>query len=177
MMLQEIKKLISGQELVSLELADNDASELTGFFLSASSDLIVMQLIANDGSTDGFTLFEPELINELFWGNREHQCIQRLVQKKSQITPILLKSTTFMEAMIELSARYHRIGIYSLDDSDHFEAASILKSDSKWLKLEALGSMKTLSKSFKIVRVENICRIEFDSPYLKDIAYLDKKSL
>ena len=172
MLIQAIKELSVRQELVSLELADNDTSEITGFFLSASDQLIVMQQIGNDGRSDGFTLFEPELVSELFWGNREHQCIKALAQNKSQITPVLFKSTCFRDAIIELSSRYHRIALFSFDSGDNFEVARIVAHDDEWLKLETSGTLKTLSTLNKLIRIDSICRIEFDTTYLKDIALL-----
>lgn len=177
MLVREIKELIARQELVSLELADNDASEVTGFFLSVSRNLIVMQRIGNDGRTDGFTLFEPELVSELFWGNREHECIKALAQEKSQITPVLLKSTQFNKAVIEISSRYHQIGIYTFDDGDNFDVAKVIDHDNEWLKLESFGTIRTLSNLTKLVRFDKICRIEFGNNYLNDLAHLYEKDL
>ena len=175
MLIQEIKQLINDQVLASLELSDSDATEVTGFFLSATDDLVVMQIIANDGSTEGFTLFEPDLISEIYWGNREHQCIQILAQKKSQVTPVLFKSGTFQEAIIELSSRYHSIALYSLDDTDNFEVAKVVGHDQEWLKLDCSGSLKTLSNMSKLTRIDNICRVEFGSGYLTDLSDLHKQ--
>ena len=172
MLIREIKELITQQELVSLELADDDASEITGFFLSASKDLMTLQQINNDGRSDGFTLFEPDLISELFWGNREHQCIKQLARQKAQITPVLFKSTTFDKAIIEISSRYHQIALYTYDDGDNFEVARIVDHDDEWLKLESSGTPKTLSTLNKLIRLDSICRVEFDSNYLNDLAHL-----
>ena len=177
MLVREIKELIAQQELASLELADNEASEVTGFFLSATENLIAMQQITNDGRTDGFTLFEPELVSELFWGNREHQCIKTLAQQKSQITPVLFKSTQFDKAIIEISSRYHRIGLYTFDDGDNFEVAKVIGHDKEWLKLESSGTLKTLSSLTKLIRFDRICRVEFGTIYLNDLAHLYKQNI
>lgn len=174
MLIREIKTLIHHQQLASLELADGDASEITGFFLSATDHLVVMQLIGNDGSSDGFTLFEPELISEIYWGNREHQCIQTLAQKRTQITPVLLKSGDFRSAIIELSSRYQNIALYALDDSDSFEIARVLDHDDEWIKLSCSGTLKTLSPLTKITRIDNICRVEFGAEYIGDLTELHK---
>ena len=175
MLIREIKELISQQELASLELADNDSSEITGFFLSATEDLIVMQQVNNDGKSDGFTLFEPDLVSELFWGNREHLCIKALARQKSQVTPVLFKSTKFREAIIEISSRYQKVSLFTYDDGDNFEVAHIMAHDDEWLKLETAGTLKTLSPLFKLVRIDNICRVEFGSTYLTDITQLHEQ--
>lgn len=175
MLIREIKELISQQELASLELADNDCSEITGFFLSATEDLIAMQQINNDGRSDGFTLFEPDLVSELFWGNREHDCIKALASQKAQVTPVLFKSTRFRDAVIEISSRYHRISLFTFDDGDNFEVAHVLDHDEDWLKLETSGTLKTLSPLMKLVRIDSICRVEFGSTYLTDISHLHEQ--
>lgn len=177
MLIREIKELITQQELASLELADNDGSEVTGFFLSASDNLIVMQQIGNDGRTDGFTLFEPELVSELFWGNREHQCIKALALEKSRVTPVLFKSTQFNKAVIEISSRYHQIGLYTFEDGDNFEVARVVDHDEEWLKLESSGTLKTLSTLTKLIRLDRVCRVEFGTNYLHDLAHLYEKKL
>ena len=174
MLIQEIKHLINHQQLASLELSDSDMTELTGFFLSATDNLVTMQKIGNDGGSEGFTLFEPELISELYWNNREHLCIQALAHQKSRVTPVLFKADHFQDAIIELSSRYHSIGLYSLDDSDNFEIAQVIDHDDEWLKLKCSGTLKTLSPMMKLMRRNHICRIEFGSSYLKDLAQLHK---
>ncbi len=172
MLIQEIKQLILDKELASLEIADADSTELTGYFLSATDELIVMQLIGNNGTSDGFTLFEPEFVSEVYWGNHEHQCIQTLAKQKSQITPVLFKSTHFKDAIIELSNRYHSIGLHFLDDSESFEACRVTGHDDEWLKLLCSGTLKTFSPLTKLTRLDNICRVEFGSDYLTDLARL-----
>ena len=174
MLIREIKALINNQQLVSLELADLEATEVTGFFLSATDELVVIQMIGNDGSSEGFTLFEPDLISEIYWGNREHQCIQALARKKSQVTPVLFKSDNFRDAIIELSSRYQNIALYSLDKSDNFEIGRIVDHDDEWLKIQCSGTLKTLSHLSKLTRIDNICRVEFGSPYITDLIDLHK---
>lgn len=177
MLIKEIKQLLHDKELVSLELSDHDGYEITGFFLSISTELAVMQLIGNDGRSEGFTLFEPELIAELFWGNLEHSCIKKLALQKSQITPVLLKSRNFHDAMIELFKRYHTIGLFTFEEGEKFEAARLLDQDKDWLKLECYGTFNTLSNLTKMVRIDQVCRVEFGTTYLNDLALVQNSAL
>lgn len=173
MIIDELKNLASIKELVSIELSDYDSSEMTGFVLSVSPDLLLVQLINNDGTSDGYTVFEPSLISGVSWGNRELRCIKLLSDKRSNVLPIVLGSITFQKSVLVLSKKYKAIGVYLYDNSSKFDVANVVDSNSTWLKLHCFGTRKTLSRGTKLIRREDVCRIEFGSTYITDIVELN----
>jgi len=175
MIIDEFKKLASTKELVSIELSDFDSSKITGFVLSVSPDLLLIQLINGDGTSDGYTVFEPSLISGVSWGDRELRCIKLLSDKRSNVLPIVLGAKTFQKSVLVLSKKYKAIGIYAYDDRKKFEIANVVDSDNVWLKLHCFGARKTLSRLTKLIRREDVCRIEFGSRYIADIVDLNNE--
>ncbi|MGB1270906.1 MAG: hypothetical protein ACPG5T_02405, partial [Endozoicomonas sp.] len=58
---------------------------------------------------------------------------------------------------------------------EKFEAARLLDQDKDWLKLECYGTFKTLSNLTKMIRIDQVCRIEFGSCYFEDLAALQSE--
>lgn len=177
MLIDELSNLSSTKELVTFELDDSDSTELTGFILSVNLDLVLLYLVNEDGSGDGYTLFEHSLISEMYWGNREHNIIKKLSQDRANVLPIELKAQIMSEAIAELAQKYKAIGLFSYGDGDRFEAATVLAQDDTWLKLSCFGTKKTLSKLNKMIKIENIIRIEFGSPYISDLIRMHSTSV
>ena len=169
MLNETIQKLIIHKDLTTVTFNDADQTEITGYFIKETDNLILMQLVTNSGLSDGYTLFEPELVHELMWGNRGLSSIDRLFQQKSKIDPIYLGADAWHEVIVEISHMHGLIAFYSTEDSDCFDVGLVLMHDEEWLLLDALGSVETMSRFKKLVRSDNVCRIEFDTPYLNDL--------
>ena len=171
MLLSELTLLADSRELVSIERDCHD-EELTGFVCYLSDSLVTMQLFANDGNYQGFAAFEFDQISEVFWGNREHKAIRHLIDGRESPKQPQLESTDFASAIIELNQHYPSVCLHSSSDEDLYDIAHIEAIDERWCKLLTFSTMKSLSRTYKIIRTELITRIVVDSPYQNSIVEL-----
>ena len=174
MLLNELEKLIEQNTLVSISRDDVDAEQLTGHVIQVSERLIVMRLCTDEGKFDGFTLFPLDQITEVCWGNREHRCISVLVEEKVASIP-KLNLSSFESALSDLGERFKALAFMENGNERKFYVASVTAIDGDWIKLECLGTKKTLSNLTKIISTTGFSRIEFDSPYIRNCVSLHLK--
>ena len=176
MLNETIQKLIIHKDLTTVVFNDSDNSEVTGYFIKESDNLILMQLVTDSGVNDGYTLFEPELVQDLMWGTRALSSIDKLFRQKSKIEAIYLGADAWHEVIVEISHMHGLIAFYNMEDESCFDVGLVLMHDEEWLLLDALGSVETMSRYKKLIRSDNICRIEFDTPYLNDLNELHSET-
>lgn len=171
MLLSELQKLAEEGELVSIERDCHD-EELTGLISDLSDSLVAMQLFANEGEYQGFAVFEFDQISEVFWGNREHKAIRHLVDARQIPKRIEFKSTDFVSVMAELNQNHTSLCLHLANDEDRYDIAHIESFDENWSKILTYSPMRSLSRTYKMIRTDLITRIVVDSPYQKSIVEL-----
>lgn len=171
MLLKELRTLKIGRMLVSIE-RDCNNEEITGFILDVSDDLLAMSLYTESGSFDGYSVFPVSQIDEVFWGNREHNAIRASISEVQSSLPLKLSSKKFRDLIIEINDLYDSICIYSHHDEKNFDIAKIESHDKEWLKIQTFGPKRTLSRMSKIKRFDSISRIDVDGPYQNKIVEL-----
>ncbi len=171
MLLTELQSLVESCELISIERDCHD-EELTGFIRYLSDSLVTMQLFDNEGNYEGFAAFEFSQISEVFWGNREHKAIRHLIDSKPAPKEVRLESTDFASAIQELNQQFPSLCLHSSNDEDRYEIAHIEASDEDWCKILAFSTMKSLSRTFKLIKRDVITRVVVDSPYQNAIVDL-----
>lgn len=176
MLNETIQKLIIHKDLTTVTFNDDESSDATGYFIKETDNLILMQLVTDSGLNDGYSLFEPELVQDLVWGTRALSSIDRLYQQKSKLEPVYLGADAWHEVIVEISHMHGLIAFYSMEDSNSYDVGLVLIHDEEWLLLDALGTVETMSRYKKLVRSDNICRIEFDTPYLNDLNELHNET-
>ena len=176
MLLKELKSLKLSNTLISIDRDCHD-EELTGFMLEANKNFIVMSLFSEDGAFDGFSLFETEQVEEVYWGNKEHNCIKALI-KDSEVKKLRkLKSTIFKNAILEMNSDYSSLNIYTHHNESKFEVAEIISSGNGWLKVLTFGAKRSLSRLNKLIQFDSISRVDFNSPYQNNIVKLHESDL
>ena len=176
MLIKELTQLQLQKKLISLDRDCHD-EELTGIIVAVNDSFVLLQEYTEDGLFDGFTIFETSQIDEVYWGNREHESIAALINKDITVTAPKLKSETFLDAVIELSQIYSNICIFKYNDEDTFAIATINSSDEDWLHISTFGPKRSLSRMLKIMRLDSISRISVDSPYQNNIERLHQSDL
>ncbi|MEM8671692.1 MAG: hypothetical protein AAGG48_29510 [Planctomycetota bacterium] len=176
MLLQELEKLAAANELVSIERNCHD-EELTGLLCHVSDSLITMHLFASAGDYEGFAVFEFDQVEEMFWGNREHRAIRLLVDARGAPQNVNLESTDFASAIDELNRSYASLCLHSSNDEDHYEIAHIEERDDNWCKIQTFSPMKSLSRTYKMIKTDLITRVVVNSPYQIDIVNLHDSEL
>ena len=172
MIVKELKKLILQSELVSIERDCND-EDLRGIVAFVTVNLCGMHLFTDQGEYDGFTLFETTQIEEVYWGNREHKAIKACIPKDliKYETPNIT-SNHFIDAILDLSQFSKSLCFYQYGDEDMFCIGEILDKDEEWLKLNAWGVKKSLSRKQILLKIGNISRVVANSPYQLQIVNL-----
>lgn len=176
MLLNELRKLKKDQTFLSIERACGE-DELTGYVLLVNKHFVVMSLYDSTGGFDGFTMFETDQIDEVLWGNREHKAIELLVNSSSSKPLPKFEAREFIEAILEINKLFSSLCIYSHHDEDQFSVAHVLDSNTKWLKLHCFGKKATLSCLTKLIRVDGVSRVDFDSPYQNGIVHLHESGI
>ena len=176
MLKNELKVLKEKSEYVSIERSCHD-EEISGVISQVGSDLVTMSLYTSDGIFDGFCVFEVAQIEEVFWGNREHQAISELIKSRGAKPSLNINSDSFDDAVLELSSKFETLCIYKHNDEDNFDIVSIIDNNDGWLKVSCYGPKKSLSVLQKLIPIASISRIVADSPYQKDILFLHRKGL
>lgn len=176
MLLQELEKLAAANELISIERNCHD-EELTGLLCHVSDSLITMHLFANAGDYEGFAAFEFDQIEELFWGNREHKAIRMLVDARPAPENVNLDSIDFANAIDELNRSHPSLCLHSSNSEDRYDIAHIEERDDNWCKILTFSTMKSLSRTYKMIKTDLITRVLVNSPYQIDIVYLHDSEL
>ncbi len=176
MLIKELAQLQLQKKLISVDRDCHD-EELTGIIISANDSFVLFQEITEDGVFDGFTIFETTQIDEVYWGNREHESIAALIDKDISVVIPKLDSETFSDAVIELSKLYSNICIFKYHDEDTFSIATINSYDDDWLNISTFGPKRSLSRMEKIMKSDSISRVSVDSPYQKNIEKLHQSDL
>ena len=176
MLVEELQKLSQNDVLVSIDRDCHD-EELTGFICQVSESVITMQLFTNNGDYDGFTLFETNQIESVWWGNREHHAIQHLVELKQLPDRILFENLNFFDAILELNDQKPSLEIYCSNDEDRFDIGKIEAMYEDWCKITTFSKKATLSPMKRIFRIDSISRVSVDSPYQKSIVALHQTDL
>jgi hypothetical protein len=176
MIVKKINQLKNKKELISIERRSVTDEEIMGYVQFNNSEVIVVRTFTNEGYFDGFSLFEIDQINEIFWGNREHKSINNLIKENKEKRPEYPSNFSFenfKDGLIAIASYYDFIEIFCENFSArNFDIAKILEHDEEWLKLDCLGNKNTLSKMKRLLKIENITRIDFDTPYTKNIMKL-----
>lgn len=176
MLLNELRKLKKNQTFLSVE-RDCGEDELTGYVLVVNKQFVVMSLYDSTGGFDGFTMFETDQIDEVYWGNREHKAIELLVNSSSSKPLPKFEASKFVDAMSEVNSAFSSLCLYSHHSENHFDIAHITAADTKWLKLHTFGKKGNLSRLTKMIRVDAISRVDFDSPYQNGIVHLHESGI
>jgi len=176
MLIPELKKLKLKSELVSVERDCHD-EELTGFICEINNEVTTMTLYDDDGTYNGFTVFETDQITEVFWGNREHRAISNLISQTKLVKAPVIAAKAFVDIVIELNEKSDSICIHMSGNEDTYYLGKIEKYDEKWINMKNLGVKKTLSPMHKIFLRESISRVVVDSPYQKGIVQLHTTNL
>ncbi len=174
MLISELVKLKNSKELISIERDCHD-EELTGYLVNITEQVVVMNLVDNDGLYEGLTVFETEQINEVFWGNREHKAINHLANKQTFPDLLSFNVTSFQETILELSKSSKSISIHCHYSEEKFDICEITKYDDNWFKIKTFGIKKTLSRMDKLFCRECISRVVVNSPYQNSIVELSAK--
>lgn len=170
MLLQELKKLQLQKEIISIRRICGDEDQ-TGSVEWVNDDILVFCLYTDDGVFDGYSVFYTVQIEELMWGNREHQSIAQLVKLHGDKPPFLGRGTRFEELLMSLAKQYSSLAIFT-DDESSFDIATIEAVTEEWTKIKTFGPKKTLSPLFKLIKTDDIGRVDVDSPYQNNIVAL-----
>jgi len=176
MLLKELKKIILKKELITLRRSCAD-DDLTGTIIDANENIVIMCLWSDEGDFEGITVFEIDQIDEVLWGNREHQAITHLMEKAGSVPSFNLKSQDLESAIFELFSQYEYLCIYHESGEDSFDICSLVENDGVWLKILTYGPMRTLSRLNKLVKLEDFLRVTVDSPYQNGIVELHSTKL
>lgn len=176
MLLQELEKLAAANELVSIERNCHD-EELTGLLRHVSDSLITMHLFANAGDYEGFAAFEFDQIEEMFWGNREHRAIRLLIDARPTPKDLDLESTDFTSVIDEFNNSYPSLCLHSSNNEDRYDIAHIEERDDDWCKILTFSTMKSLSRTYKMIETDRITRVVVNSPYQNGIVDLHGSDL
>jgi len=176
MLLRELHKLQLQQKLISIDRGCHN-EELTGFLVKATESYVLLQLFTDDGDYDGLSLFEIDQIEEVFWGNREHEAIAALIDKSKPANLPKLETESFTEAMRELIDKFSSVMVFTHHDEDNFSIAQVTEQDDEWLKLYTFGPKRSLSRLNQLVRKDNVSRLSVDSPYQRNIEALHNLKL
>ncbi len=178
MLYRELDKCHLEHTILSIEREDITGSELTGTVEFLNSEVVLMAQYTNEGGYDGLTFFPLEQITEIYWGNRFHESIAKLVRKNrrraDKLPPFYLES--FPQGVIELGQIYGHLAIFSENFSETgFDIGQIMDSDHEWIKIQGVGNMSSLSTVSKLIKLENVTRVEVDTPYLNNLLFLQKE--
>ncbi len=175
MLVQQLKKLKLKNELVTVirGYADGD---LTGTIEGINDEVLTLCQYTDEGVFDGYTCFFLDQVDEVIWGNREHQAISVLIDETQNKPKYRLTAKSFKELLIEANATYDSVGIYNETVDDQFDIAQIEAFSESWLKYTAFGPKRTLSKLHKLVKADDVSRIEVDAPYQNNIMKLHQKT-
>ncbi|WNO09145.1 hypothetical protein [Teredinibacter sp. KSP-S5-2] len=176
MLLNELRKFKLKKELITLRRDCGD-DDITGEVIDVNENYVVFILWTDDGLYDGTTVFEIDQINEVLWGNREHESIKLLVEKFGKRPVFEFESIEFEKVVLEAFSKYKHLSIYHEHGEDSFDICSLDEVDEYWLKILTYGPMKTLSRLGKIIKSENILRFTIDSPYQNNIVSLHSHEL
>ena len=176
MLLKTLTQLQLQKKLISID-RDCHNEELTGHLVTFNTEFVLFKEITEDGRYDGFSLFETDQIEQLFWGNREHDAIAALIPEGEKVKTPKLTANTFEEAIIELNALYSSLCIFEHHDEDSFAVANITEYDHEWLSLKTYGPKRSLSAMEKLIKLENVSRVSVDSLYQNNIVALHDKGL
>ena len=171
LMIKELKGLILKSELVSLS-RDCWDQELTGHLCKVNDNFIAMHLFTDEGYYDGFTVFETDQVTEVYWGNREHQAIAKLIAKNEHIKTPTFNSLVFSQVVIELESKFSSMSFYYGETEEQFEVGRIEAYDEEWLKVKTFGVKRTLSPKYILFQRDEITRVEVNSPYQNNLVEL-----
>lgn len=172
MLLEELARLATSDTLVTIELDDADESEVTGFIRSATAGLVQVQQVGDDGRTEGHTVFEPAMVNEVWWNDSELEAIGRLAAERNTLVRVALAASSLHDAVVELSRRYPAIALYRTAHPSGYVVAKVGAHDDEWLKLDCFGPRRMMKMYKKLMKLDAVSRVEFDTPYIADIIAL-----
>jgi hypothetical protein len=175
MLVSELKKLKLEQKLISIRRSCAD-DDITGVIELINDEITIICMYTDDGEYDGYALFYTKQIYEVLWGNREHKAISTLIQKYGNKSPIQISGESFEDVFNTLNEEYSSLCIYT-DDESQFDIAVVEKQGDNWLKIQTFGPKKSLSSLYKLLKVNDIGRVDVDSPYQNKIVELHKNHL
>jgi len=175
MLVTKLNNLKSLNELISIRRNCGDEDH-TGVIEFANDEIIIMCRYTDDGEYDGYSMFYTEQAYEVLWGNREHKAISNLIKKYGNKVPFKAKGNTFEEVFSSIQDTYSNICIYTSDESS-FDIGVIEESSEDWLEVKNYGPKKTLSNLNKLIKVDDIGRIDVDSPYQNRIVELHQDNI
>ncbi|WP_281649241.1 hypothetical protein [Parendozoicomonas sp. Alg238-R29] len=175
MLVKELESLKAAGELITLHL-EGDEEALTGIVHTVNNRVTAMILFSDNGDYEGWTLLDTSSVTDLFWGNREHRAIARLIDTSFERVLPMKSRMSFDHSVVELGCRLECIGMFTCADEgdEHFTMGRVLEYDGHWLKVQTLGAKDTLSLGWKMIPRENVVRIEVDSPYMNRLLMLHK---
>ena len=173
MLHNELTALRKASELVTVTL-EAGVQSLTGIIHMANNRVTALVLYSDEGEYQGWTFFETSLITQLYWGNREHQAIASLVDNSFKRVLPLNSKASFSASVVELGRRLECIGLCIYGEEEGLNLVKIVESGNEWLKVLTYGSKSTLSQGWKMIPLDEVCRIEVDSPYINKTSQLHK---
>lgn len=178
MLYEELSQLMESGELVSIIRDDiNPNSLITGFIHNLSNEVILISQYDSDGLYSGIAMFDTEQISEVYWGDREHDSIKALIQRNSFAIKLPdIKPTSFEKTLVELDRLFKVISFFPERSGDGFDIGKVTGVDSNWIKIRCFGTKRSLSKTEKLIRVQDITKVEVDSPYSNNIIYLHEQA-
>lgn len=173
MIIPELKQLQLKNEAVSV-YRDCAGAWITGLICKVTENITAMHLFEDYGPYDELTIFETHQISDLTWGNREHQSITKQIAGTQMPKTPKINDSEFQAALLNFNEQYDSLCIYTDNDEENFHLGTIVKVDDTWMKLETLGNMKTLSKSYRIFLRESVTRFSVNGTYHTAIENLHK---
>ena len=79
--------------------------------------------------------------------------------------------------IIELNKKFSSVSIYQFHNEDKFSMAKIEEVSDDWLKLLTFGPKRSLSKMFKLIKLDAVSRVDVNSPYQNNIVKLHDSDL
>ncbi len=172
MIVDEMRSLALENTLVTIERDNVSNDQITGVILQCNENFVLMRLYKDSGKFDCFSIFPTDQITEILWGNREHECISKLMKNETVPPDPIIELGTIDEILRQLAKNYPAVSLMENGNESSFDLAEIVNVDKKWIKLRCYGTTKTLSPLNKIISFDTFSRIEFDSPYANQIINL-----
>jgi len=172
MLLSELKRIVEDQTLFTVVNTTGD--ETTGYALKVSEELVMMAQYTEEGIFDGYSIFALDQIAEFYWGDRYHESVERLIDKKIKCVTPDITLDTLESAIVEANQSYEAMAFYETGDSQTFDVAEVLAIQDGWIKLYCFGNKKNLSRTYRVIDIDNYIKIEFDTPYINSVVALHR---
>ncbi len=165
-----LEDYMSGETLVDFQVYSDPVNTFTGFVSQFSDTLVLAALIDDDGTYDGFSIFELKNIFFVRSESRELLKISQLAKDKNDIPEIPeLDLTSFQTVISDMKSRsrYISVHIENIDNDvvyigDVIEAGDFLVLD-EYPTLDEYDRPQPRSRA--IIRCKDITRIEHGGKY------------